>query len=63
MAGSFAGFTLIITIATRLIPVIAVWEVVEHHGHEREARVHVGEAASVPAPGAACHSGIGGPSP
>lgn len=31
MAGAFAGFALIITIAVKLLPVIAIWEVADHH--------------------------------
>ena len=31
MAGAFAGFALIITLAVKVLPVIAVWEVVEQH--------------------------------
>ena len=34
MAGAMAGFTLIITLFVKLFPVIAVWEVAEHHEAE-----------------------------
>ena len=34
MAGSLAGFALLITIFVKLFPVIAVWEVAEHHEEE-----------------------------
>lgn len=35
MAGGFAGFALIIAIAAKLLPVIAVWEVADHHEDEK----------------------------
>ncbi|MEE9198679.1 MAG: NrfD/PsrC family molybdoenzyme membrane anchor subunit [Dehalococcoidia bacterium] len=54
MAAAFAGFALIITIAVKLVPVIAIWEVVEQH--EEEGVVPRREAVSgveqpSPAPG------------
>ncbi len=35
MAAAFAGFCLIITIVVKLVPVIAIWEVAEHHEEEK----------------------------
>lgn len=35
MAAAFAGFTLIITIAVKIVPVIAIWEVAEHYQEEK----------------------------
>lgn len=35
MAAAFAGFALIIAIAVKLVPVIAIWEVAEHHEEEK----------------------------
>jgi molybdopterin-containing oxidoreductase family membrane subunit len=34
MAAAFAAFTLIIAIAAKLVPVIAIWELAEHHEEE-----------------------------
>lgn len=34
MGGAFAGFTLIITLFAKLFPVMAMWEVAEHHEEE-----------------------------
>ena len=47
MAAAFAGFTLIITIAVKILPVIAIWEVAEHHEEER-VTVPRREAVGVP---------------
>lgn len=35
MAAGFAGFALIIAVAVKLVPVIAIWEVAEHHEEEK----------------------------
>ncbi|MFQ5827383.1 MAG: NrfD/PsrC family molybdoenzyme membrane anchor subunit, partial [Dehalococcoidia bacterium] len=35
MAAAFAAFALIITLAVKLLPVIAIWEVVEHYEEEK----------------------------
>ena len=34
MAAAFAGFSLVITLFIKLFPVIATWEVAEHHDEE-----------------------------
>ncbi|MEK7847368.1 MAG: NrfD/PsrC family molybdoenzyme membrane anchor subunit [Chloroflexota bacterium] len=44
MAGALAWFSLLITIFIKLFPVIAVWEVTEHHEAEVAVRAAVAEA-------------------
>jgi Ni/Fe-hydrogenase subunit HybB-like protein len=51
MAAAFATFALIITIAAKLLPVIAIWEVAEHHEQEAARGAPIGAAQGRTAPG------------
>lgn len=57
MAGAFAGFALIITIAVKILPVIAIWEVAEQY--EKEAAPIPGPVTG-PAPAGGLVSPVGG---
>ncbi len=61
MAGAFAGFALVVTVFVKVLPLISIWEVVEHY-EEEHARGRVPATdAPLPAPGAAAApAGAGG---
>ena len=51
MAAAFAMFALIITIAAKILPVIAIWEVAEHHEVEAARGAPAGAVHGQAAPG------------
>ena len=46
-ASGCAGFTLLLTLFTRVFPILSVWEMKEEHEYEEPSLVSVGEGGSV----------------